>query len=157
FGLEVARDEHGFAPVRSPWTLTRNDEAWRPQPLVAEGNLWTLAADLVLDDRNDPADPTDGWWVRARALRGLGGSLELPEHAVPGASDAPTPARPVDADFTTGTLDARRYARLGPDSDLAFRLFLGGSLDGKPLPPQFQHALGGEGTLPAYPLLSVDC
>jgi hypothetical protein len=34
---------------------------------------------------------------------------------------------------------------------------LGGSIDGSPLPPQRQHALGGEGSLPGYALFSLDC
>ena len=34
---------------------------------------------------------------------------------------------------------------------------MAGSLDGQTLPPQFQHALGGLGSLPGYPALSVDC
>src|SRR5690606_18547862 len=42
-------------------------------------------------------------------------------------------------------------------SRLNFRLLLGGSLSGNPLPPQYQHAMGGEGTLPGYDLFSLDC
>ena len=30
-------------------------------------------------------------------------------------------------------------------------------MDGGPLPPQFQHVLGGEGSLPGYGPLSLDC
>jgi hypothetical protein len=56
-----------------------------------------------------------------------------------------------------GTVDLRRYARLGPDADLRVRGFLAGSLDGDPLPAQYQRTLGGEGSLPGFSVMSVDC
>jgi hypothetical protein len=159
FRVEYRDDDHRFAPVQSPWTLQHNDEPWRPQPLVAEGDLRTLLGEVVFDARNDERDPTDGWLLRARAIRGLSGALSLPAHEEAGGG-APTwrvPKQAVSPALTTGLLDLRRYARLGPDSDLSLRILLAGSLDGDPLPPQFQQALGGEGTLPGYGLFSQDC
>lgn len=159
FRLEYSDEKHRFAPVRSPWTLRRNDDPWRPQPLVAEGNLRTLAGELIVDSRNDRRDPTDGWWIRARTVRGLGGALTTPGHRTDDPLFPPeqVEASPVGTSFTAGVVDARRYARVGPDSDLALRVLLAGSLDGDPIPPQYQHALGGEGTLPGYSLFSLDC
>jgi hypothetical protein len=54
-------------------------------------------------------------------------------------------------------VDIRRYNRVDPDSRLNFRLLAGGSLDGDALPPQRQHAIGGEGSLPGFPLFQFDC
>ncbi|GMV06051.1 MAG: hypothetical protein AMXMBFR53_23270 [Gemmatimonadota bacterium] len=158
---EYRDEEMASVPERSPWTIRSNDQPWRPQPLVAEGTLRTVGASIRVDDRNDRDDPSDGWYMEASATRGVGGSLLIPVHydrigLDPGAS-VTLPARPVDTDFTAGSLDLRRYARLGPSADLRLRGFLGGSVDGTPLPPQFQRALGGEGTLPGFPLMSVDC
>jgi hypothetical protein len=54
-------------------------------------------------------------------------------------------------------VDLRSYNRVDADSRLNLRVVAGGSLNGDPLPPQRQHALGGEGSLPGYPLFSRDC
>jgi hypothetical protein len=157
--LEFSDEEHRFAPVQSPWTLRRNDDPWRPQPLVAEGDLKTLAGEVTVDTRNDGDDPTDGWWARARVVQGLDGSLHIPEHEAddPRFYQATFAPRPVDEDFTAGLLDVRRYARVGPDADVSLRVFAAGAMGDVPLPSQYQHALGGEGSLPGYALLSQDC
>ena len=63
----------------------------------------------------------------------------------------------MDAGFTTGFLEFRRHARLSPDQDLAFRIVAGGSLDGDLQPAFHQHTLGGEGSLPGFPLHELDC
>jgi hypothetical protein len=63
----------------------------------------------------------------------------------------------VNSEFRAGLLDLRHYARLGPSSDVRVRGILAGSLDEEPLPPQYQHAMGGAGSLPGYDLMSIDC
>ena len=144
------RDErHSSVRPRGPWSLLDNDEPWRPEPLVAEGTLRTLALDVGYDTRNEPGEPTWGWLVRAGIERGVGGDLELPLPVV-GAAGART-------DFTAASIDVRRYARLSPYARLAVRVHAAGSVDGNALPPQRQHALGGVGTLPAFPLYQFDC
>lgn len=160
--LTYADEDHRFVPVSSPWTLRRNDDPWRPQPLVAEGRLHTLRGDLEVDDRNDPEHPSDGWHIVASLTRGVDGDLATPEALRPPPPEAsqqpePVPSRPVDAHFTAGTLDLRRYNRVSPDAELNLRVLWGGSLDGEPLPSQYQQALGGEGTLPGYSLFSLSC
>src|SRR5690606_5548228 len=71
----------------------------------------------------------------------------------PGASDALVFR---DA-FGFGHIDARRYQPVGPDGILAIRVLAAGSLDRRALPPQYQHALGGPGSLPGYRALGIDC
>ena len=156
---EYRDEEHAFAPVGSPWTLKDDEDAWRPQPLVGEGRLRTVGGEIRVDDRNDRDDPSDGWYLVATAIAGIGGDLELPGYRM-GEPTPPNPVadpRPLDTDFTAGSFDLRRYTRLGPGSDLRLRGFVAGSLDGSQLPPQFQRTLGGEGSLPGYPLMSMDC
>lgn len=156
--LTYADEEHRFAPVSSPWTLRRNDDPWRPQPLVAEGDVRTLAGELEVDRRNDPEHPSHGWHLTGRLLRGVGGELAVPEAERPVEPEpVPVPARPVDAGFTSASVDLRRYNRVSPTSELNLRLVWAGSVDGDPLPPQYQTALGGEGTLPGYSLFDLDC
>jgi hypothetical protein len=154
--LEYRNEEHLNVPVASPWTVRRNDQPWRALPLIASGDLESLTLSATLDDRNDRDDPTDGWWAQGRITRGLSGGLARPAFTVPDTR-VEIPAEPVASTFTSGFFDLRRYARVGPDADLTFRAVVGGSLDGDPLPAQFQHALGGEGSLPGYRVLTQDC
>ncbi|MDX1632784.1 MAG: BamA/TamA family outer membrane protein, partial [Thermoanaerobaculia bacterium] len=136
------------------------------QALVAQGRLRTLTGTLAYDTRNDREEPTHGWWIRARSTVGLSGAAAIPGHVSPYApgpegsdppSVSPVPAQDVDATFTAGFVDARRYNRVGPTSELVLRTVLGGSFTGDALPPQYQHALGGEGSLPGFQLFSLDC
>lgn len=154
--LAYRDEDHRFAPVSSPWTLQDNDDPWRPQPLVAEGDLRTFELEAVLDTRNDPEKPTDGWLGSARIVRGVSGALRLPETIDPSTGET-VASSPVDHTFTAGLVDFRRYARLTPHAELSLRLLYGGSLDGDGVPPQFQQALGGEGSLPGYRLFAHDC
>jgi len=158
--LEYRDEDHEVAGVADPWTLFGSDP-WRPQPLVAEGRLRSLVGEATLDLRGDDDSDSwvdDGWYVSARLHRGLAGDLRIPGLFLPAAEgDAFVPATPVDEAFTAAFLDVRRYNRVAPAASLAFRAVLGGSLAESALPPQFQHALGGAGSLPGYGLLHADC
>jgi hypothetical protein len=151
-------EEHEFAPVGGPWSLTDNDKPWRAQPMVAEGTFQSIEGTVVIDSRNYEGDPTDGWYIQARARRGLGGDLFLPAHLTSTDPDAATiPPEEFDNSFTTGFIDIRSYNRVGPNSSLNLRGVLGGALDDSALPPQFQRAFGGEGSLPGYRPFYGDC
>ncbi len=154
--LSYRNEEHLDVPVASPWTLRRNDQSWRPLPLMGTGDLQTLGLALTLDNRNDPDDPTDGWWIQGHVTRGIGGALTRRDYLRP-APEETEDAAPVSSAFTDGFLDVRRYARVGPDADMAFRGLLAGSLGSRDLPSQFQHAMGGEGSLPGFRRFSQDC
>lgn len=158
-GLSYEDEDHLYAPVGSPWTLKRNDAPWRPQPLVGEGRLRSIATEAIIDRRNDSEDPTDGWYLATRTRFGVGGGLTLPGYSAPDPEPPTQVAEPLDLGhaFRSGFLDLRRHTRMGPRSDLHLRGILAGSLDGDPLPPQMQHALGGEGSLPGYRPFSIDC
>lgn len=159
--VDYRDEDHGFVPNGSPLTLKDNDQPWRAQPVVAEGETRSLGAELELDLRNDEEDPSDGWHATARARFGVAGDLAVPELLretdAPAGFETLREATPVDERFAAGFLDLRRYNRVGPGSELHLRGVLGGSLNGDPLPPQYQHALGGEGTLPGYFLFQADC
>ena len=156
--LEYRDEEHGLAAVADPWTLFGSDP-WRPQPLVAEGSLRSLVGEATLDLRGK-RDRTvdDGWYVSARLHRGLSGDLRIPElFLLTSDVEALVPGTRADETFTAGFLDVRRYNRVGPAASLDLRAVVGGSLTESALPPQFQHALGGAGSLPGYGLLRADC
>ncbi len=156
--LEFFDEEHDFMPVASPWSLTKNDDPWREQPLVAEGKVRFLEGSVVVDTRNDLSDPSDGWLVRGTARKGLGGDFTLPGHRLPGDGSPETvQPRQFDTGFLTGFLDARGYLRINPGASLNLRGVLGGALNDTPLPPQYQHTLGGVGSVPGQRLFSQDC
>ncbi|MFP4624701.1 MAG: hypothetical protein ACLFRX_11020 [Gemmatimonadota bacterium] len=162
--LEYRQEEHGALAAGDPWSLFHEDDDWRPQPLVAEGDVRSVVGAVELDFRDDDEDPTRGWYGRLAVQRPVGGDLVrpalldvVPSGAAPGALPDFLPAREAGTDFFTGQLDLRRYLRVGWDSQLILRAVAGGSLDGTALPPQFQHALGGIGTLPGFPTFHADC
>ena len=159
---ELRRDRHRSLAAGSPWSLFRNAEPWRPQPLVGEGTVTSARLSGGFDTRSDPLDPATGWYLLGHLEQALSGDLVFPDAFAPDPLEPEIPSPLVAGGerfghFSTGMLDIRRYNRVDPRSRLNFRLLLGGSLDGDPLPPQYQHALGGEGSLPGYDLFSVDC
>jgi hypothetical protein len=158
FAVEYRDEEHESRPVANPFTIFDYGGSWRPQPAVGEGALRHVVAALGYDTRNEDRDPSAGWLARVELERGLGGRL-----ATPGLGPDPPPdeggtfTRPERTDFAAARVDIRGYARLSPYTRLALRLAAAGSLDGGSLPPQRQHALGGEGSLPGYRLFEFDC
>jgi hypothetical protein len=151
-------EDHAVRAARDPWTLF-GDGGWRQQPLIGEGSLRSVSGRIEYDGRNDDTYPSSGFFVSAQGTRGIGGSLALPQRFVLTADPDPAaiPAIAVNDRFNTGLLDVRLYRRVGNDATLAFRAVGGGSIDGKAVPPQYQHALGGAGTMPGYGLFGADC
>ena len=159
--LEYRLEHHREEAAGSPWTLFSNDEPWRLQPLAARGDLQSVALGARIDTRSDEVDPSTGWFVEGEVEHALEVTLaqpatywvNSPTDVFPGTSVG----RREYGTFTHGMIDVRRYNRISPTSRLNVRLLAGGSLDGSPLPPQRQHVLGGEGSLPGYDLFSLDC
>jgi cytoskeletal protein CcmA (bactofilin family) len=154
--VEYREERHRSVEAGSPLALFKNDDPWRPQPLVGEGRLTSVAGILEVDSRSDQSDPSNGWYVRGELEHALRSTLTRP---LATSQDQPfaVPSELFDGDWLVGTLDIRRYNRISPSSRLNLRLAGGASINGHELPPQRQHALGGEGTLPGFPLFSVDC
>lgn len=159
--LALRSEKERSEPAGSPFTLFNNSEPWRPQPLAAHGRLESLVLTSHVDTRSTADDPSSGWYLSAEVEQGLGSSLTQPDYRFGGVSEEPGPESVIPGRaygaFTSGTVDVRRYNRIGPWSRLNLRVLAAGSLDGSPLPPQRQHALGGEGTLPGFALFSRDC
>ena len=155
---EYFHENHSFMPAGNPWSITKNGDPWREQPLVAEGKARFLEGTLRVDTRNDQSNPSDGWFIEASVRKGLGGDLFIPSHLV-SAEGPPEIIDPqeFDTDYLTGFLDVRGYLRINPGSSLNIRGVMGGALNDVPLPPQFQHALGGVGSLPGHRMFTQDC
>lgn len=157
--IEYRDEKHRTVSPASPWSLFDNDEEWRPEPLVGQGTLRTIATRFVYDTRNEVVDPATGWHVALELEQGLGGRLTQPGFSPADLVQDTTVTPPTGAreKFSAGSLDIRKYARLTPTSRVAMRLLAAGSVDGTPLPPQRQRTLGGEGSIPGYGPFSFDC
>ena len=153
--LEYRDEEHARTPVADPVALLPADEPWRPEASIAEGNVQSLVASLRYDTRNEERDPSAGWLIDAGIEKAIGGTLVNPGSFDPDSAQAVR--RDASTSFLTGRVDVRAYARLSPYARISLRVIGAGSLDGRPLPPQRQHALGGEGSLPGYRLFEFDC
>lgn len=155
--LEYRQERHRSAAAGSPWTLSHNQEAWRAQPLAARGAVEAVSASLRLDTRSEQLDPSTGWYVSGEVEHAIHSRLRRPS-AEPAAAPAPQlPEVRYPDGWVTGMLDVRRYNRISPSSRLNLRVAGAASLNGWGLPPQRQHALGGEGSLPGYALYELDC
>lgn len=148
-GLEYRDETHVSERPHTPWALLDNDDPWPAQPQVAAGELTTIRGWLRWDTRNDRLDPATGGLISLEVEQGLEGDISLRVD--------PDQSRRVGTDFTTLRLDARRYLRFGPRTRVALRGVASGSPDDGELPPQRQHVLGGEGSLPGYDRFAFDC
>lgn len=149
-------DHRSVAPAR-PWALLGSDRGWRIQPLVAEGPVRALVGSAVVDTRSEAWDPSSGWYVRAELEHTLASDLTRPPYISTASGMSFLAESNRFGEYTRGLLDLRRYNRVSPSQRLNMRIAVGGSMSVFPLPPQRQHALGGEGTLPGYGLFSLDC
>ncbi|HEU4585454.1 MAG TPA: BamA/TamA family outer membrane protein [Gemmatimonadaceae bacterium] len=141
--------------ARDPFTLFRNSAVWRANPVMDAGRFELLDATIRYDTRNNIDNPWTGWLVVANVEHGWSPDVVLGPAAPlarPAAPDAPSPN---SVSYTRGFLDARRYNRISPQSQLNLRLVLGGWLAGDPLPLQRRFSLGGAGTLPGYDFRDV--
>ncbi|MEX0893587.1 MAG: polymer-forming cytoskeletal protein [Gemmatimonadota bacterium] len=156
--VEYRDERHGSLAARDPWTLFSGGSAWRLQPLVGEGRIRSLHGTLSLDGVRGWDFGRRGWYAAATLEHVLDGQLTVPPLApLPGTPGEIQLGPAFDAGYTTALLDLRRYQYAGRGGILGLRVVAGGGLEKAPLPPQFQHALGGAGSLPGYSFFSADC
>ena len=134
----------GARGVRDAWTLLRDDDPWRANPLLDEGRFHLAGLALRLDTRNDAKNPWSGWYVQADYERGTGTLTRL------GPRSDPAEMTPGRLTWQRGFVDVRRYNRIAPTAQVNMRLVVGGALDGRPLPLNRRLSVGGPGTLPGY-------
>ena len=165
-GLEATvryrEESHGSVAVGDPWSLFNGSDLWRAQPVMAEGDLRAVSGTVELDTRDREDDPVRGWLARLSVDRPVGGTLARPALMFVRPVDGTVvsdllPAEELDLDFTTALVDVRRYMPISYSAQLNVRVVAGGGLSEQALPAQFQHALGGVGTLPGFPTFAADC
>jgi hypothetical protein len=136
----------GSRDTRSPFTLFRRDQDWRPNPQLDEGRFHVVNTILRYDTRNDQSEPWSGWYVIGDYEFGSGDISRL-------APSSPL-VRPTASVgrimYDRGFLDIRRYNRVSPGGQLNLRLVAAGWLSGDELPLERRFSVGGPGTLPGF-------
>lgn len=150
----VRYDKETSLRANDPWSLFRNSDRWRANPLIDDGHYLTATAGFELDTRNFRDTPTSGWWIKGEFARSWNDDvapLSLPPTVRTGL--------PTDGSyaFNTATLDVRRYSRLTPDIRMQARLYADGYAGGDPLPVQRRVGLGGPDPLPGFKFRSTTC
>lgn len=140
--LSLLAERNRSLPQEGFFTLTTlfgEDDAFRANPEVAEGQVRSASLDLryVTASTQSPSLRVPGWNLTAhleRAGQALGGDLS----------------------FWHATAHLRRYARLGERHWVSARLYLSGPVLGTDsLPPQRFTYLGGAGSLPGFDTLRL--
>ena len=139
FTLGYREERWGSRVEQDPWTLFRDDQTWRPNPLVDEGKMHLATARFRYNTRDDDEDPLTGWLIDADVEHGSGDLIAPFVGAVE-----------REVKYTRGFADIRRYNRLSRDAQFNLRLVYGGWIGGDSLPLQRRFSVGGVGTIPGF-------
>lgn len=150
----VRRDKEESVRANDPWSLFRNSDRWRPNPLIDDGHYVTAGFSLEFDSRNDPDYPTSGWSIRTQLERSW--SNDVAPVLLPASVREPIPTA-GDYAFNRVAFDVRRYDRLATNLRLNSRLMGDGYAGGDPLPVQRRASLGGADLLPGYDFRAFTC
>ena len=137
-----------------PWSLLRNSDRWRPNPLIDDGRYFSGTIGLTLDTRNSVSFPSSGWLVQTSYQQNW--SDDVAPLLLPISIRRPIPTGQT-YNFGRIFLDARRYLRISPAVRVATRLFAEGWVGGDDLPVQRRYSLGGTDLLPGYRFRQVTC
>jgi len=152
--VSLGRDDERSVPITDPWSLFRNSDRWRRNPLIDDGHYFTTGVEVQFDTRNDRDRPTTGWMIRSRFEHST--SDDIAPVALP---TAVRPNPPTGGGYATGRLllDVRRYARLTPRLQVNARLRTEGWIEGDRLPIQRRFSLGGPDLLPGFDFRAFTC
>lgn len=128
--VEYADEHWGPLTARDPWSLLRDNQHWRPNPLMDDGHFHLIRAGLTFDNRNDRRDPWSGWYVSGEYEYGSGWITSYAPSTA-GVRDVNPTGRTV---YDRAFIDVRRYNRLSAEGQLNLRLVAGGWLSGDELP-----------------------
>jgi hypothetical protein len=152
--LSLSRDAERSVRANDPWSLFRNSDTWRRNPLIDDGHYLTTGLEVEFDTRNDRDQPTSGWMIRGRFEHSS--SDDIAPVALP-PTVRPTPE--TGGGYGTGRLllDVRRYARLSPKLQMNVRLRTDSWIEGDRLPMQRRFSLGGLDLLPGFDFRAFTC
>jgi len=152
-GLSLRGDTERSVPSSDPVSVFRNQDTWRPNPLIDDGLYRTARISLDYDTQNDAARPSTGWRVHADLERSR--SDDASPVALPTA--VRQPIEPGRYQFSKLRFDAVRHARFNPSTKIRFRFLGSGWVGGDPLPVQRRVSLGGPDILPGFGFRSLNC
>ncbi len=145
-------DEQWTTPdARDPWSLLRDNQSWRPNPVLDAGRFHLIRLGARYDTRNDATDPWSGWHISGEYEYGVGKITEYGPTSRAIRDINPTGRNAFDRIL----IDVRRYNRVSAEGQLNLRLIAGGWLSGDDLPLQRRFALGSVGSLPGYDFRQV--
>jgi hypothetical protein len=152
--FSLTRNFEESVRATDPWSLFRNSDRWRRNPLIDDGHYFITAAQLDFDTRNDRDRPTTGWLIRGRFEHAT--SDDIAPVALPTVI---RPNPPTGGGYQTDRIliDARRYARLTPGLRVSARLMADGWIAGDRLPVQRRVSLGGPDILPGFDFRAFTC
>ena len=146
FTLSYGDERWRSRDAHDPVALTRNELAWRDNPVLDAGRFHVLRATVRVDTRNDVLNPWAGWYVLADFERGAG----TIDDAGPTSPDVRGAMPFTPTRYQRGFVDLRRYNRLSPGTALNLRVVAGGWLSGDPLPLERRLSIDGPGTIPGF-------
>ena len=152
--MSLRRDHERSVRAADPWSLFRNSDRWRRNPLIDDGHYFTHRPQVDFDTRNERDLPTTGWCLRGRYEHATSDDVApvlLPESVRP---ELPTGGGYA---FDRLLLDFRRYSRLTPSLRVNARLRADGWIGGDRLPIQRRVSLGGPDLLPGYDFRAFTC
>ncbi|MEO7985039.1 MAG: BamA/TamA family outer membrane protein [Gemmatimonadales bacterium] len=150
----IRRDHERSVRATDPWSLLRNSDRWRRNPLIDDGHYFVTGLDATYDTRNERSLPSTGWYLRGHYEHGT--SDDLLPIALPEVVRLPIQVG-GGYGFDRLSLDLRRYSRLTPSLRVNGRLLADGWLAGSRLPIQRRVSLGGPGLLPGYDFRAFTC
>jgi hypothetical protein len=152
--VSLSRDAERSVRATDPWSLLRNSDRWRRNPLIDDGHYFTTAVEAELDTRNDHDLPTTGWLIRSRYEHLT--SDDIAPVALPAVV---RPSPPTGGGYATDrlSLDVRRYSRLTPGLRVNARVRADGWIAGERLPVQRRVSLGGPDLLPGFDFRAFTC
>ena len=131
-------------PLRSPFSLFRDNARWRLNAPMDVGRVDLASVRFKLDTRERVRSPLwGGWYLNADVERGSGTITR-------DVGPVLIPAVPEQVTYTRGFVDARRYNRLSPGTELNLRVVAGGWMGGDRLPLQRRLSVGGPGSVEGY-------
>ena len=143
--FSLSRDAERSVRATDPWSLFRNSDRWRRNPLVDDGHYFITGLQVDYDTRNERDRPTTGWMIRTRYEH-----LTSDDIAPVALPSVVRPNPPTGGGYGTDRLliDARRYSRLTPGLQVNARLRADGWLAGGRLPVRVESRSGGPDLLP---------
>ncbi|MES1259510.1 MAG: hypothetical protein ABUL71_02865 [Gemmatimonadota bacterium] len=135
------------------FSLLRNKDPWRPNPLIDDGKYQTTSARLTWDARDERHHPSLTWYGRAEVRHVASNDLTAVSLPLTMRDAMPTSGYGE----TEGDLDLRAWPRLDPEQQVGIRLVGGGHLGGDPMTIQNRRAIGGADPLLGYDFRAINC